>query len=252
MFKSKSFLAVALAVFILVVLFSFGLKKNYLTVSGHPEWEPIMSRSGDSIIGVGPELVEKIFTELGVKVNSEYVGTWDVVQSKARTGKVDVLAAAYKNDERETYMDYSIAYVKDPIAVFVNKKNKFNYSQWSDLVNRRGVSTIGDSYGQELDTYIEDKLEVARVETTKQAFEMLAANQVDYFLYALYSGNSELKKQNYGDKIEALSTYATTEDFYITISKKSPYLKYLPQVNELIEKYKADGTIDMLVEKYQE
>lgn len=240
-----------LAILAITTLAGRGLNKDSLVASGHPEWEPIMSQSGDKIVGVGPELVETIFTELGVNVSSEFTGAWDVVQAKAKTGEVDVLVAAYKTDERETYMDYSIAYVKDPIAVFVNKENKFSYAGWEDLINKKGVATIGDSYGQELDIYIEDKLQVARVDDTAQAFAMLTANQADYFLYALYSGNSELKKQNYGDKIEALPTYAATEDFYITISKKSPYVKYLVQVNELIKKYKEDGTVDTLVEKYQ-
>jgi len=252
MTKFKHFFVLLSVVFAIIALSGCGLNKKSLVASGHPEWEPIMSQSGDKIVGVGPELVEKIFNQLGIKVNSNFTGAWDVVQAKARTGEVDVLAAAYKTDERETYMDYSVAYIKDPIAVFINKKNKFSYAKWDDLINKKGVATIGDSYGQEFDDYIKNKLAVARVETTKQAFDMLAENQADYFLYALYSGNSEIKKQNYGDKIEALPEYVSTENFYITISKKSPYAKYLAQVNELIEKYKADGTIDALVKKYQE
>ena len=241
-----------ITLFTVAILSGCGLNKSSLVASGHPEWSPIMSRSGDKIIGVGPELVEKIFTELGVKVDSKFTGTWDVVQSKAKTGEVDVLVAAYKNNERETYMDYSNVYVEDPIAIFTSKDNKFDYKSWSNLINKKGVTTIGDSYGQEFDTYIESKLDIERVETVKQAFNLLTEKKVDYFLYALYSGNSELKKQNYADKIEALPEYAATENFYITISKKSEYAKYLPQMNELIKKYKADGTIDALIKKYQE
>ena len=241
-----------LAAFALVALSGCGLSKGSLVASGHPEWAPIMSQSGDKIVGVGPELVEKIFNQLGIKVDSRFTGTWDVVQAKAKTGEVDVLVAAYKTDERETYMDYSGAYVKDPIAVFVSKENKFGYEKWDDLINKKGVAMIGDSYGQEFDDYIENKLDVMRVQTAKQAFDILTEKRADYFLYALYSGNSEIKKQNYADRIEALPKYIATENFYITISKKSPYAKYLPQVNELIAKYKEDGTIDALIKKYQD
>ena len=252
MLKLKRFSAILLIAFFVVTLSGCGFNDGSLVASGHPEWEPIMYQSGDKIVGVGPELVEKIFSQLGIEVNSNFAGAWDVVQAKAKTGEVDVLVAAYKTDERETYMDYSNVYIKDPIAIFVNKENKFNYGEWDDLIGKRGTATIGDSYGQEFDTYIEDNLNVARVENTSQAFDLLAKNRADYFIYALYSGNSEIKKQNYSDRIEALPKYAATENFYITISKKSPYVKYLPQVNELIEKYREDGTIDALVEKHKE
>lgn len=207
--------------------------------------------SGDEIVGVGPALVEKIFSQLGVEVKSNFTGAWDSVQSKVKTGEVDVLVAAYKTSERESYMDYSVAYAKDPIAIFTSNTNQFNYGQWSDLVGKKGIATIGDSYGQELDSYIANQLKVERVSTVKQALDKLNDGSADYFLYALYSGNSEIKKLDYTDKIKALPKYISTEDFYITISKKSPYAKYLPKVNELIEKYKEDGTIDKLMEEYQ-
>lgn len=239
-------------VLVVAVLFIMRTKSQpFLIASGHPEWAPIMSQSGDQIVGVGPALVEKIFTQLGVKVKSDFTGAWDSVQSKAKTGEVDVLVAAYKTDERESYMDYSIAYVKDPIAIFTSNESQLSYGQWSDLIGKKGVATIGDSYGQEFDAYIKDQLEVERVSTVKQAFDMLIAGDADYFLYALYSGNSEIKKLDYSDKIKSLPEYVSTEDFYIAISKKSPYAKYLPKVNELIKQYKEDGTINKLMEEYQ-
>ncbi|MBI9092092.1 MAG: hypothetical protein JEZ12_23010 [Desulfobacterium sp.] len=40
------------------------------------------------------------------------------------------------------------------------------------------------------------------------------------------------------------------EDLYAPISKKSRYLKYLPQYEAALEKLRADGTIDRLVDKY--
>jgi polar amino acid transport system substrate-binding protein len=247
------FAAILIIVAAVVICFLYGAKeKAPLIASGHPEWPPIMSQSGDEIVGAGPELVEKIFAESGVEVDSKYAGAWDTVQAKARAGEVDVIVAAYKTDERETYLDFSDAYTQDPIAIFVNKENKFEYREWSDLAGKRGVATIGDSYGQELDDYISQSLDVVRVETAEQAFRMLEEKEADYFFFALYSGQAEIKRLGNADKVEALPTYAATEDFYIAISKKSPYAEYLPQVNALIAKYKADGTIGALIEKYKE
>src|SRR5688500_12225158 len=74
--------------------------------SGHPEWPPIMFRNDAVIDGAGPALVRKIFDDLGFDASVPYTGTWDEVQAKAKTGEVDVLVAAYKTSERESYMVY--------------------------------------------------------------------------------------------------------------------------------------------------
>src|SRR5436190_11767868 len=78
--------------------------------SGHPEWQPIMFKSGDMIDGAGPALVKQIFADNGLKVTVPYEGAWDQVQAKAKSGEVDVLVAAYKTTEREGYMVYSEPY----------------------------------------------------------------------------------------------------------------------------------------------
>ncbi|MFA5076029.1 MAG: transporter substrate-binding domain-containing protein [Patescibacteria group bacterium] len=228
------------------------LERPILVASGHPEWSPIMWQRGDEIIGVGPELVTKIFDQLGIDVSSEYAGTWDVVQKKAKSGEIDVLVAAYKTSERETYMDYSDAYTVDPVALFVKKGQSFTYNNWDDLVGRNGVATIGDSYGQQFDDFLKTSLTVERVVTAQEAFEKVLAGQADYFVYALYSGQKAIADNNYSEQIEILPKYVAQENFYITISKKSPYNKYLPQVNELIKQYQKDGTIIKLIKKYQD
>jgi polar amino acid transport system substrate-binding protein len=233
--------------------YSKGLSTHTAVVaSGHPEWPPIMYQKGDVIDGAGPALVAKIFGDLGLQVSFPAEGAWDVVQSKAKTGEVDVLVAAYKTDERLTYMEYSEPYTVDPIVLFVAKGKTFPFAKWDDLVGKKGVAMVGDSYGQEFDDYSAQSLQVARVGTVQEALDMLKNGTADYFLYSLYAGNVQLKDTNQMDAFVSLQKPVANEDFYITISKKSPFVKYMPQINALIEKYKADGTIDALVAQYNQ
>ncbi|MBY0293759.1 transporter substrate-binding domain-containing protein [Patescibacteria group bacterium] len=218
--------------------------------SGHPEWPPIMYQNGDVIDGAGPALVKKIFADLNIPVSFPATGAWDQVQAKAKTGEVDVLVAAYKTDARLEYMEYSEAYTVDPIALFVAKGKEFTFSKWDDLKTKRGVAMTGDSYGQEFDTYSAENLKFAHVATTEEALAMLASGQADYFIYSLYAGNVMLKNTKHTDQYQALPKTVADESFYITISKKSPLVKYMPQINAEIQKYKADGTIDALVAQY--
>src|SRR5262245_14790706 len=196
--------------------------------SGHPEWPPIMYRNGSTIDGAGPALVKKIFDDLGVNVAFPYTGTWDEVQAKARSGEVDVLVAAYKTTEREGYMVYSVPYTTDPVAIFVARGKAFPFDNWDVLVGKKGIAMVGECYGKAFDVFAAARLALTRVTTSAEAFAMVSSGKGDYLLYSLYSGDDYLKKNGAVSQFESLPKFVNEENFYITISKKSPYASYLP------------------------
>lgn len=220
-----------------------------LIASGHPEWPPVMSRKGKDIVGAGPELVSKIFGDLGIKVQTPYAGPWADVLSKAKDGKIDVVVAAYKTKERENNFAYSDSYTTDPVAVFVPADKTFKFTTAVDLAGKSGIGMIGDSYGQKFDTYSAAHLKLSRVQTVAEALDKLSKHQADYFIYSLYSGKLEIKKSQ-RSQITSLPNLVSEQPFYVMISKKSPFVRYLSDVNRLIKKYKADGTINQLITKY--
>ena len=222
-----------------------------IVASGHPEWPPIMYRNGSTIDGAGAALVKKIFADLGVPIDVLYEGTWDEVQAKARSGQVDLLVAAYKTTEREGYMVYSDPYTTDPVAIFVAKGKAFALDNWDVLVGKKGVAMVGDSYGQAFDDFAASRLTLTRVTTAADAFNLLASGQGDYFLYSLYAGDDFLKKAGSTAQFESLPTFVDEENFYVTISKQSPYVSYLRLLNQEIAKYKGDGTIAQLIADYK-
>ncbi len=227
------------------------MHERAVVASGHPEWTPIMYAKDGTIQGAGPALVSKILTDLGLEVAFPESGTWDEVQAKAKSGELDMLVAAYKTDERLTYMEYSDAYTTDPVAVFVKKGAAFPFGNNEDLVGKRGVAMVGDSYGQTFDDFSKEKLTLARVSSNGDAFGMLERGEADYFVYSLFAGEAYMRTAGGEPMFEALPNYVDEPNFYITISKKSPFVKYMPKINELIAKYKADGTIDALVAEYK-
>ncbi|MFH1253423.1 MAG: transporter substrate-binding domain-containing protein [Candidatus Uhrbacteria bacterium] len=161
------------------------------------------------------------------------------------------MVAAYKTTERETYMDYSIPYTIDPVILVVKKGKTFSYNQWEDLIGKKGTITIGDSYGQDFDSFIKEKLTATTVKTPTEAFELLKNEQADYFVYALYSAEDYISKNKISDQFEIIPNYVSAENFYLTFSQESPFVNLLPQINTLLEKYKADGTIEKIIESYR-
>lgn len=219
--------------------------------SGHPEWAPFMWREGETIVGAGPQLAQKIFNDLGLKLDVKYAGSWEEAQAKAKAGEVDMLVAAYKTAERENYYDFSEGYAVDPIALFIKKGKKFKYSKWDDLKNKKGVAMAGDSYGQEFDNYIAENLKVERVATATDAFQLIETGKADYFIYAHYAGERAIKAVELAGKYQSVKPYVASENFYFAISKKSPLIKYLPQINELVKAYRDDRTVEGLINQNQ-
>jgi polar amino acid transport system substrate-binding protein len=225
--------------------------RRAVIASGHPEWPPIMFQSGSVIDGAGPALLKRILDGAGVTATFPYTGTWDQVQAKARSGEVDMLVAAYKTTEREGYMLYSDAYTTDPVAIYVARGRAFPFDSWDVLIGKRGIAMVGDSYGQAFDDFAAARLTLTRAATTTEAFTLIASGQGDYFLYSLYAGDDFLKKANMASQFESLPTFVSEENFYITISKNSPFVTQLPRINQEIAKYKADGTINALIADYK-
>ncbi len=52
-----------------------GYEQRTFSMSGHPDWPPIMSQEGNEIVGAGPELAFLILDELGLLLESRHVGT---------------------------------------------------------------------------------------------------------------------------------------------------------------------------------
>jgi len=254
--KNNTLVSVLIIAILLVVIVAGYFIKNQvsekLIISGHPEWAPIMYQQDDEIVGAGEEIASMIFKELGVETVSKYEGTWDVVQNKMKSGVIDVLVAAYKTTEREAYMNYSIPYTVDPVVLVVKKGYAFPYSEWGDLVNKKGVVTTGDSYGIGFDNYIEESLIVQNVSTVEEAFTLLDNEEVDYFVYALYSAENYIFNNDIADQVEIIPNYVSAENFYLTISKKSPFAELLPEINVLLEGYINDGVITEIIEKHKQ
>jgi polar amino acid transport system substrate-binding protein len=221
-----------------------------LVASGHPQYPPVMWKEGKSIVGVGPELTAMLFKDLNVTVRSPYLGTWDKVQDQAKQGKVDVLVGLYMTEERKSYIEYSHPYVKDPVVIFVAKGKAFPYTKWDDLTGRKGISTVGDSFGQAFDKFIAEKLTVTRSNNVDDCFVKIIDGAADYFIYAKYSGVFKSEKLGMADKVEYLPVEASVENFYIGIAKKSPYVKYLPEINKRLDELVKSGTVERLVQQY--
>lgn len=196
---------------------------NALVVTGHPAYPPVAWGSDGKIVGASPELVIKIAKELKVeKVSSVNFGSWEKAQAAIKDGRADIIFGIYKDQERLAYMNYiEPPYMLDPVSIVIRSNEKIQFSEWSDLKGLKGVTNLGESYGNQFDAYIKSNLSVARSNGVAQAFEQLLNKQADYLIIGTYPGKMEANKLKILSKIQFLPKPAVTANMYVAFSKKS-------------------------------
>lgn len=222
-----------------------------LVVTGHHYYPPVAWSSGGKIVGAAPELVARIATGLGVaKVTTRDFGSWEKAQAAARSGEADVIVGIYRNSDRMEYLEYvEPPFMVDPVSVVVRAGPSFPYAQWSDLKGRKGVTGVGESYGNQFDAYLARELTVARVPGIDKAFAAVLDGTADYAIVAFYPGGDVARKQGLIGKIAFLQKSVVNADMFVAFSKKSKCLPALKdgfakalkvavesgKVNELLE-----------------
>jgi len=220
-----------------------------ITATGHPQYPAIAYKDGDTIAGAAPMLVETIAKDLKVPLESKYMGTWGEAQAAARDGKADMIFGIYYNDERAKYLDYvQPAFMYDEVVVFVAKDKPFTYKDENDLIGKKGVTNQGESFGNDFDAFIKDKLNVTRVNGIDAAFKDLLAGNADYLIAGYYSGLAEAAKDGIKDKVEALSPAIIEAEMFVAFSKKSPCKSLAPKFGQEITEMTTDGRFDTMLQ----
>lgn len=218
-----------------------------LVVTGNPEYPPFLWRDKthpEKLIGAAVDLLNLAVKDIGVTVDSRYVGPWARSQEEAKVGRVDMLTGAFITDQRQTYMDYVKPAMMDMSnVIFVKKGAEFSLNDWSDLKGRQGDTLINNSFGQEFDAYAKNELNIEQVRSIEFAFERLLLGRTDYVIYEEYQGYAIAESRGFADKIAHLPKAISSEGLYFTLSKASrcntpELLNYL---NEKIAGYVQEG-----------
>jgi len=221
-----------------------------IVATGHPQYPVIAFKEGDRIAGAAPMLVEAIAKSLKVPLESKFMGTWSEAQAATRDGKADMIFGIYYNDQRAEYLDYvEPAFIFDPVVVFVAKGKGFPFTGQNDLIGKKGVTNEGESYGNEFDAFIKDKLDVARADGIDDAFKALLDGEADYLIAGYYPGVAEAARAGIKDKVEALEPALLSAEMYVAFSKKSACRSLAPQFGQGIAEKTTDGSFhDMLTD----
>lgn len=223
-----------------------------ITATGHRYYPVVAYRDGDKIVGAAPTLVETIAKQINVPLESKYMGTWEEAQDAARDGKADMIFGLYYNDERATYLDYvQPAFTFDDVAIFVLKGKEFPFTDKNDLIGKKGVTNQGESYGNEFDAFMKEKLNVARANGIDGAFKDLLDGKADYLIAGYYPGLAEAAREGVEDKVGPLKQALLSQEMFVAFSKKSPCKSLAAKFGQGITELTTNDSYDKILVEAQ-
>lgn len=215
-------------------------------VSGNPYAPPVVWEESKQLAGVAPDLVKEIFAELSLPYSVRVLSDWERVQEAARKGEIDLIVSAYRNDQRSEFLNFSIPYLPEQTVIVVEKGKEFNFTSWDALQGKKGVTGIGESYGQKFDSFIADHLDVSYYRL-ERAIETVNLGKADYLIIDLYTALIYARLLQGEDSITILDPPVTTENFHLAVAKDSPLNEHLDAINKKLSEKIAAGKVNELV-----
>jgi len=240
---------VILSVFIILAIRSFSWADNYFFVTfRYPPFE--YEDENGNARGIFVQMVSKTMKNLGHEVRIEVL-PWTRALKMVRQGQADAIFTAYKNDERETFLDYPEQVLFPQVVYFYKKKGSESTftGDFGLLTNKRigVVSTI--SYGNKFDAF-KSNLTIEKVNKLEHNFEKLMLGRIDLVPSHPIVADYVIQKMGLAGKIIKIPVQLDSVPSYIAFSKKKNLALLIWQFDQEIVKMKESGEYSKILETF--
>ena len=184
----KKFTFFLLGIFI---VFTLSAKEVINIASG--EWVPLAGKNLKHG-GFCGHIVSQAFKNVGFETVFTYL-PWKRALFETKEARVDVTPCWIKNEERSKDFLFSDSLLVQKKVFFHRKDFSFDWSSMDDLVNSKIVGVFSYSYGEKFDQAVKEEfIDIYRVISDKQTFEMLLSNRYDLVPMEMVVGYTTINK----------------------------------------------------------
>lgn len=219
-----------------------------MVVTADPAYPPLHWFDGDNLQGASIEIAKRVLTDLKIDFEIRIVGPFPRVMALAERGEVDLVATLKKTPEREAFLLYpkTIA-LQNPVAVFTVRDTPFVYRDKSDLIGLRGTMARGNVFGNGVDEFIKEKLNVQEVNRPDTSFSLMLMGRSDYFITGYYTGMALIWKRGDEDRFVAKEPYLVDTPNYLALTRHGKCADKLEQIDARLATLKKAGVLDDIV-----
>lgn len=167
------------------------------------------------------------------------------------TGRIDLMVGLLKSKNREKYIHFINPPYKHTASkvFFVLKGHKSSIKKYSDLKNLKIGVRIKSKYFKRFDD--DASLDKVKVSKLSQSLRMLLKNRVDAVINSAASGIETINKMKIHNKIEIAEYYDHRDQYvYLGISKKSPLMDHVGEIEKELKKMVKSGEIKEIIKNY--
>ncbi len=177
---------------------------------------------------------------------------WKRVLACMKNGTYDITFPIQSKPEREAFMIFTNVILEDRVFLWHLKNRKDKLPGWETIDDLKPYTigiVSGYTYRDKMDQAIENGIiKTEKVNSADCNFKKLLRKRFDGFLESESVVMSFFQKYpEYRNRITHAPQIVSKDVFRIGISKNSPFVEMLPEINRVIQEMKEDGTIERIM-----
>jgi polar amino acid transport system substrate-binding protein len=216
------------------------------------DYPPFYYQENGETRGIAAELVIELFSRMNMPVDIKMYPLKRAL-NYLEIGRKDGIMILIKTPERQEYAEYTdpVMTVRGLIWSASNRPDgRVNFERLEDLRAYRIGVTRGYSYGTEFDELLKN-MNVNVANSDLSNFRMLLSHRIDVFpCNEIVAGGLFKQYPELAERAVPSSKSFIEWDLYMGISKKSPLIHRMPEINGIIAEMKREGFVDSVVSKY--
>ena len=215
-------------------------KAGKLVVATSPDFPPFENLEGGKVVGIEVDLMEMICKELGIELQLEQIN-FDAVLTGVQSGKYDCgMSGISVTPKREKNTLFTTPYCLAAQCIVVRADS--NIASKADLAGKKISVQTGTTAAEFCSG---EGYDLSQFELNQDAKTALTQGKVEAWVVDDLTA-AEMCKGD--DSVKILSESMTTEPYAFAFAFGSEDL--VAEINKILEKLIADGTVEALFAKY--
>lgn len=245
----------ALWLLVFSLLISSGLVRTEELKLVTLQYPPYQYEENGQVKGMVVDIVNEALTRLGMTATIS-VNAWPRSLSQVKEGKADAIFTAYKNPEREKFLDYSSTILMpQEIVLFVHKDSRIGFTgDLQELAPYKFGLVRKISYGDEFDQALKSGVinNFSEATNLEQNVKKFGAKRVDILISNKYTALSMFKTLGMSEKFKQIGGPVQSVPSYIAFSKARNRADLRDKFDLVLRKMMGDGTYDQIINEYSE